>query len=168
MTLNAADAKWVEQTLAALTTRQKLGQIMIPRITAKGVEPFGFAGFIEKYQPGGGHMFGGDLETTHKVISEIQAASQIPMLVTADLERGIGQRVEGSTEFAGQLALGACGDEELAYRMGQAIAVEGTATGINWSFGPVVDLSINPANLSTIRCLGSEPEKVGRLACRMI
>jgi beta-N-acetylhexosaminidase len=168
MKLNAVDAKWVEQTLATLTTRQKLGQIMIPRITAKGVEPYGFAGFVEKYQPGGGHMFGGDLETTHQVISEIQSASQIPMLITADLERGIGQRIEGSTEFAGQLALGACGDEDLAYRVGEAIAVEGTATGINWSFGPVVDLSLHPGNLSTIRCLGSEPEKVGRLACRII
>jgi len=168
MTLTAEDKKWVEQTLAGLSTREKLGQVMIPRITENGVAPYGFAGFVEKFQPGGGHMFGGDLETTHKVVSEIQAASKVPMLITADLERGIGQRVAGSTEFAGQLALGACGDEELAYRMGEAIATEGTATGINWSFGPVVDLSLNPGNLSYIRCLGSEPEKVGRLACRII
>ena len=168
MTLNTDDKKWVEQTLKSLTAREKIGQIMIPRVNPDGVAPYGRKGFIEKFQPGGGHMFGGDLETMHTAISELQAASKVPLLITADLERGIGQRVLGSTEFSGQLALGACDDEELAYRMGEAIAREGAATGINWSFGPVVDLSLNPNNLSHIRCLGSEPEKVGRLACKIL
>lgn len=168
MSLTADDKQWVERTLSGLTTREKLGQVMIPRITAHSVAPYGYAGFVEKFQPGGGHLFGGDLETMHQVVAEIQSASKIPLLTTADLERGIGQRIQGSTEFSGQLALGACGDEELATRMGEAIAKEGTATGINWSFGPVVDLSLDPGNLSYIRCLGSDPEQVGRLACRII
>ena len=98
MTLNTDDKKWVEQTLKSLTAREKIGQIMIPRVNPDGVAPYGHKGFIEKFQPGGGHMFGGDLETMHTAISELQAASKVPLLITADLERGIGQRVLGSTE----------------------------------------------------------------------
>ena len=164
----ADDTAWVEKTLASLTTREKLGQILIPRITPDSVAPYGYAGFIEKFKPGGGHLFGGNLEEMHAIIGEMQAASKVPMLTTADLERGVGQRIVGSTEFSGQLALGACDDDALAYRIGEAIAREGAATGVNWSFGPVVDLSIHPDNLSYIRCIGSEPEKVGRLTGQII
>lgn len=168
MKLNDADAKWVDQTLASLSTREKIAQVMIPRLTPKGVAPYGVRGFVERYGIGGGHLFGGEMEATMKLADEAQSGAKIPLLLSGDLERGAGQRAGGGTEFAGQLALGACRDEKLAYRFGEAIAVEGVAMGFNWCFGPVVDLSIHPGNLSTIRTLGAEPRTVGRLAVQII
>jgi len=169
MTLTKSDLQWVETTLAGLTTREKLGQIMIPRLTPHTVEPYGgVAKFIEATGVGGGHAFGGDMAKTRAMIAEAHAASKIPLLISGDLERGIGQRVAGGVEFAGQLALGACNDEKLAYRFGEAIGVQGAAAGYNLAFGPVVDLSLHPGNLSTIRCLGSDPEQVSRLAAAII
>ncbi len=170
MELEEKDRNWVEETLESLTLREKLGQVMIPRLTSGALEPFGGSveRFIEEQQPGGCHTFGGDPADTRRMIAAAQETSKVPLLITGDLERGAGQRVEGGTEFAGQLALGACDDEELAYRFGEAIAVEGRAAGYNWAFGPVVDLSTNPNNLSNIRCLGADPDTVARLAVRIL
>ena len=169
MALGKADLQWVETTLAGLSTREKLGQVMIPRLTPHTVEPYGGVGkFIEATGVGGCHAFGGDMAKTRQMIGEAHGASKIPLLITGDLERGIGQRVAGGVEFAGQLALGACQDEKLAYRFGEAIGVQGTAAGYNWAFGPVVDLSLHPGNLSTIRCLGSDPQEVSRLASALV
>ena len=170
MTLTDADQGWIDETLARLSTREKLGQIMIPRLTKNAVKGYGgsVTRFIEELQVGGCHAFGGDPVATREMIAEAHEASGIPLLISGDLERGAGQRVEGGTEFAGQLALGACGDEALAYRFGEAIAVEGRAAGYNWAFGPVVDLSIAPDNLSHIRCLGGDPETVARLGVQLL
>ncbi len=170
MMLNDADRRWIDQTLAGLSTREKLGQVMIPRLTPNAIKAFdgSVARFIAENMPGGCHTFGGDPVATRRMIAEAHAASKVPLLITGDLERGAGQRVEGGTQFAGQLALGACQDEDLAYRFGEAIAVEGRAAGYTWAFGPVVDLSTNPDNLSHIRCLGGDPDVVSRLAVRIL
>jgi len=170
MTTDAAAKRWIETALAGLTVREKLGQVMIPRLSPHALRAFGGSArrFIEEQAPGGVHLFGGNPEETRRMLAEAQSASRIPLLVTGDLERGAGQRVEGGTEFSGQLALGACGDERLAYRFGEAIAVEGRAAGFNWVFGPVLDLSVNPDNLEHIRCLGADPGTVARLGVRII
>jgi len=167
MKLSDADAKWVDRTLDGLSTRQRIAQVMIPRLTPKGVAPYGVKGFVERYEIGGGHLFGGRMDATMKLADEARSGAKVPLLLSGDLERGAGQRA-GGTEFAGQLALGAASDEKLAYRFGEAIAVEGVAMGFNWCFGPVVDLSIHPGNLSTIRTLGADPQTVGRLAGQII
>jgi len=168
--MNDEAKRWVETTLAGLSIREKLGQVMIPRLTPNALRAFGGSvrRYIEEQMPGGVHLFGGNPEETRRMLAEAQEASAIPLLVTGDLERGAGQRVEGGTEFSGQLALGACGDERLAYRFGEAIAVEGRAAGFNWVFGPVLDLSANPSNLSHIRCLGADPKTVARLGAQII
>ncbi len=166
--LTESDTQWVEDTLAGMTVREKIAQTLIPRMTRNSVGAQSAGEWVEKYQMGGCHIFGGAMESTRKLVKEAQSGAKIPLLITGDLERGVGQRVDGSTEFAGQLALGACGDEELAYRMGEAIGVEGRAYGFNWVFGPVVDLSINPRNLSHIRTLGGDPETVARLCSAVI
>jgi len=166
--LNETDARWVDQTLGRLSLREKLGQILIPRLTRRGCEPLSVADFVHKYKIGGGHVFGGSLGETRQLVREAQEASEIPLLISGDLERGTAPRIAEGTEYAGQLALGACGDRKLAYRFGTAIAVEGLAAGFNWVFGPVVDLSLNPNNLSHIRCLGSDPKTVSALAVQII
>ena len=166
--LDEADAKWVDQTLGRLDLRGKLGQLLIPRITGAEVSERGAGEYVRRYRLGGGHAFGGDLTATRALIRQAQDAAEVPLLISGDLERGVGQRIEQGTAFAGQMALGAADDEELAYRFGAAIGREGRAVGYNWVFGPVVDLSIDPNNLSHIRCLGGDPHKVARLASRIV
>ena len=75
------------------------------------------------------------------------AATKLPLLIAADQECGqlIGLG-EGTTPFAGNMALGATGDPVLAERVWRAMGLELRALGVTVDYGPVCDLATNPAN----------------------
>lgn len=92
-----------------------------------------------------------------------------PLLVAADQEGGQLGALGGATPFAGNMALGAVGDEDLAQRVGRATGLELLAMGVNVSYAPDVDLADNAANPHIgIRSFGSEPEAVARLAGALV
>ena len=92
------------------------------------------------------------------------------MLVAADQEGGqfiaLG---DGSTAFAGNMALGAVDDVGLTERVGRAIGTEARAMGVNVVYAPVLDLATNPANPALgIRSFGDSPAAVGRHGAAMV
>lgn len=91
------------------------------------------------------------------------AASELPLLIAADQEGG--QLIalgDGTTPFAGNMALGATGDPILAERVGRAIGLELRAMGVNVDYAPVCDLATNPRNPAIgIRSFGDDPVEVG-------
>ena len=92
------------------------------------------------------------------------------MLIAADQEGGqlIGLG-DGTTPFAGAMALGATGDEALAERVAGAMGRELRALGVNVDYAPVCDVANNPANPALgIRSFGDDPEAVGRLAAATV
>ncbi len=97
-------------------------------------------------------------------------AGTAPMLVAADQEGGQLQALgEGPTAFAGNMALGAVGDEGLAERIGRAIGCESRAMGINVVYAPVLDLASEPANTALgVRSFGDEPGAVARLGAAFV
>jgi beta-N-acetylhexosaminidase len=103
-------------------------------------------------------------------IQEARPAGAPPVLVAADQEGG--QLVglgEGTTQFAGAMALGATADEELAERVAGATARELRALGVNVNYAPVCDVANNPANPALgIRSFGDDPEAVGKLAAATV
>ena len=87
-----------------------------------------------------------------------------PFLVAADQEGGqfIGLG-DGSTPFAGNMALGAVDDVELTERVGRAIGIEARAMGVNVVYAPVLDVASNPANPALgIRAFSDDPALVAR------
>jgi beta-N-acetylhexosaminidase len=105
--------------------------------------------------------------------SAIQAArppTAPPLLVAADQEGG--QLValgDGTTPFAGPMALGATGDVVLAERVAGAMARELRALGVNVDYAPTCDLADDPANpVLGIRSFGDDPEAVGALAAATV
>jgi beta-N-acetylhexosaminidase len=92
------------------------------------------------------------------------------LLIAADQEGGQFLAMgEGATPFAGNMALGAAGDEGLAERVGRAIGTELRAMGVNVDYAPIVDVATNPANPALgIRSFGDDPAAVGRLAAAMV
>jgi beta-N-acetylhexosaminidase len=94
----------------------------------------------------------------------------LPLLVAADQEGGQLQALgDDTTPFAGNMALGAVGDEDLAERVGAAIAREARAMGVNVVYGPVLDLAIEPANTALgVRSFGDDPVAVARLGAALI
>jgi beta-N-acetylhexosaminidase len=108
-------------------------------------------------------------EKLKNLIADCQMASRLPLSVAGDLENGAGGAVRGLTAFPNMMALGVVDDPMVAYEYGRWTATEARAIGFNWTFGPVVDLSLNWLNpVVNLRSLGSNPARVAELAAALI
>ncbi len=162
-------------TVLDLSVREKICQsVIIKADIEKHKKMFGsIENFLEKY-PIGGIFVGNEIckyneqgSINDSVIAEYQKYSKIPLLVCMDGEQGV--TGENKHTLPSPLCVGATNDEELAYRYGATIAKETVGSGINWTFAPVVDLSINDLNLLvTQRALGDDAENVSHLLPAMI
>jgi beta-N-acetylhexosaminidase len=140
----------------------------LPPSAAKRINDLGVAGVTLFYA----HNIG-DPPQIRRLTAAIQTARPAgapPLLVAADQEGGqlVGLGA-GTTQFAGAMALGATGDEELAERVAGATARELLALGVNVDYAPVCDVANNPDNPALgIRSFGDDPEAVGRLAAATV
>ncbi len=104
-------------------------------------------------------------------VREMQRLSQqkghrIPLFVATDQEGGWVRHVKaGTSETAGNLALGAGGVPRDAYLTGWYLGRELAALGINMDFAPTVDVYSNPdAAVIGPRAFSSDPVQTGLLA----
>ncbi|HSW41842.1 MAG TPA: glycoside hydrolase family 3 N-terminal domain-containing protein [Patescibacteria group bacterium] len=98
------------------------------------------------------------------------AGERLPLLVAADQEGG--QLIalgDGTTPFAGNMALGAAGDAGLAERVGEAIGREMRALGVNVLYAPVLDVATSRASPALgIRSFGDDPAAVAVLGAAFV
>ena len=114
-------------------------------------------------------------EQVAELVRELQsvaraAGHEVPLLVAVDQEGGRVARLrEPWTVWPPLRALGRTGSEEIARRVGEALAAELRECGIRCDFAPVVDVDTNPENpVIGDRSFGEDPERVGRLGAAMI
>jgi beta-N-acetylhexosaminidase len=118
---------------------------------------------------GGYTIFGGNVDSTAQLIHELAAESPHPLLVSSDLERGLGQQLDGGTVFPTQMAVGATGAHDLAFAQGWATAREALAAGINVVFSPVADVASEPSNpIIGVRSFGGDPAQVADLTVAFV
>jgi beta-N-acetylhexosaminidase len=100
----------------------------------------------------------------------LQAAAPLPLLIAADQEGGSVTRLaEPATVMPGAMALGATGDPSLAERVGQVMADEMRAVGVNVILAPVADVNANPYNpVIGVRSFGEDPTEVGRFVAATV
>jgi beta-N-acetylhexosaminidase len=106
-----------------------------------------------------------------ELTSSLQKAnsSPFPLLIAVDQEGGQLIGPAGATPFAGNMALGATGDADLARRVGAAMGAELAAIGVNVNYAPVADVATRADNPSLgIRSFGDDPELVARLTAAMV
>lgn len=97
-------------------------------------------------------------------VNRLQAMAHVPLMVSADFERGASMRVNQTTPFPHAMAFGAAGDPEFARYEGEVAAREARALGIQWLFYPVADVNNNPDNpVINTRSFGEDPKKVSIL-----
>jgi beta-N-acetylhexosaminidase len=159
---------WVQKTLASLSLDEKLGQLLHPNIRPHWTEEE-----LKKALPpvrlGGAFIFSGPGSEFVRVTRLLQSGTGVPLVISTDLESGAGRMISGATSFPDLMSLAAADDVELARRMGEATAVEARAYGVHWTFGPVVDVNMNPANpITNTRGLGDDPQKIARLATALV
>lgn len=116
---------------------------------------------------GGLIFFNSQWPDVRESLARAQSASPYPLLVGADIERGIGQEVRGATQFPHAMAFGALPDEDaetLVEESAKVTAREGRACGIHITFAPVADVNLTSKNpIIATRAFGEEPEGVERL-----
>ncbi|MDR2182177.1 MAG: glycoside hydrolase family 3 protein [Treponema sp.] len=122
---------------------------------------------------GGVKVFGWNavnLDTLARAVGVLQQASLggpygIPLLVATDQEGGMVRHVKGRTlDTPGNMAIGAGGFPEDAYRAGYYTGKELALLGINMNFAPVVDLlTVRGSALIGTRSFGSDPVRAGIL-----
>lgn len=173
---------WVEKTLASLTLREKVGQMVVPRISGSymptdGAEYQRYYDWVVRQGVGGVIITQGPpLELASK-LNTLQQLAKVPLLVSADMESGPGQILTtgyilpygidngSATRFPPLMGLGATGDEKLAYELGRITALEARAVGVHVTYAPVVDVNNNPNNpIINTRSYGEDPSAVGRMA----
>jgi beta-N-acetylhexosaminidase len=134
-----------------LTLREKVAQMIMVRIRGdfysqehwyrKSLERW-----ISKDGIGGVISFGGSIHGTFYNISTFQSWAKIPLLVSADYERGLGQWMRGGTLFPSNMAVAATGNPNLSYQQGEVTAKEAKAMGVHITLSPVLDVNNNPEN----------------------
>ncbi len=97
-------------------------------------------------------LFSRNLESAEQVAeltAALKRAAGRPLLVAIDQEGGRVARLrapQGFTELPPMRAIGASGDERLAFGVGALLGRELRAVGIDQDYAPVVDVDTNPAN----------------------
>lgn len=183
--LNDAARAWIEQTLAGMTLRQKVGQMtsawVLGDYTSTSDPSFvEVRDWVVNDEVGGITMsLGTPIEVAAK-INDLQRLARVPMLVHSDLEPNLG-RLEGgifapytygagsATVFPANMAIGATGDTALARRAGEITGREAMAVGINVVFAPTVDVNNNPANpVINTRSFGEDPAQVAAMSAAFV
>jgi beta-N-acetylhexosaminidase len=112
---------------------------------------------------GGVILFRSNVYEAAVLVGKLQEAARVPLLVSADLEAGLGMRFDDVTYGAWAMAVAATGDPALAERRALATAREARAIGIAQVFAPVADVNVNPDNpVINVRSFGEDPGQVSR------
>ena len=181
-----APQTWAEATLAQMTLREKVGQLMMPFVLGnfapEGSETHDrIVDVIEEEHVGGVIMSVGSPSEVAVKLNDLQMHSKYPLLVAADLESGAGFRFRGAvhiptnialggaTTFPSLMAFGAAGDWRYAYQLGRITALEARAMGVHVPFAPVLDVNNNPENpIINIRSFGEDPDAVANLGASLV
>jgi beta-N-acetylhexosaminidase len=165
-----------ENVLDSLTLEQRVAQMFMVSLYGADLTDVG-RDFLEEWQPGAVALFGSNAGTSEAVTDLTNAYQQtitdaggLPLLIAVDQEGGlISHLTDGFTEFPAPLVITATGDTELAYAVGQAMAQELSAVGVNMNLAPVADLETNPSNpIIQRRAFGSDPNLTAPIVASVV
>lgn len=163
----------VEALLAQMTLDEKLAQMVQPEqagITPLDVAEYGFGSVLS----GGGSApsSGNNPENWEERVNELKEAALqtrlgIPLLYGIDAVHG-NNNVFGTVIYPHNIALGATGDTQLVERIGEAVAQEVRAIGVQWTFAPTLGNPQNERWGRTYECFSEDPEEVAKYGAAYI
>jgi len=175
--VRASRSSWIEKTLARMTLREKIGQLlMVPFFggfsSAENSEYLEVIRQVERNRVGGlilatarGPMGirRSQVYPAAEIANELQRRAKVPLLIGADFESGTRMRIEEGTAFPSAMAIAATGDPKFAYAAGKCTALEARAAGVHWIFAPDADINNNPDNpIINVRSFGETAGDVAR------
>ena len=158
------------QRLDRLSLETQIGYFIL--VSFPGPEPHpdliklierGNTGWITLYTFNGNVITPSQTRKYIEVVNVLAEKNNLPLpFMAIDQEDGVVARVaRDGVVMPGNMALGAAGDPELAYRSACSSGAQLRAIGFNVNFAPVIDINTNPHNPHFgIRCYGDDPELV--------
>ena len=168
--------KWAQKKLAKMSLEEKVGQLFMVWCRAEflnvnspeylelhdTVSKYGVGGFAMSVPYEAPFLYKGQPYEAADLLNRLQQDSKLPVLVAADFELGLSNRLVGATPFPNAMAIGATGRVDYAEQFGKITAEEARAIGVHWNFFPVADVNSNPDNpIINTRSFGEDPQEVG-------
>lgn len=158
-------------TASSMSPEEVAGQVILARYP--GTDPAAAADQLTQYHLGGLVLFSENVDSLDQVVATSEAVQEAqaeldrswPAVFSVDNEGGLVQRLSAAsgpwTSFPDFMAAGAAGDAEVTHDAAQAMAIELRASGLNFDFAPVADVTIgaDDAAIGT-RSAGDDPERV--------
>ena len=183
MRLDHDGEKWAEKTLRRLSDEEKVGQLFMIWVRAEFLNAgspqyaelrdsmnkyhVGSFAMSVRYEPP--FLFKSGPYEAAVLLNRLQHDSKLPLLVAADFELGVSNRLRGSTGFPNAMAIGATGKTDYAEAFGRITAEEARAIGVHWNFFPVADVNSNPDNpIINTRSFGEDPAQVAAMVAAYI
>ena len=153
-------AERVADLVGRMTLEEKVGQMM--QLNAQG----GVEDLVLNLHVGSIlHTSPERVRQAHELTA--QTRLQIPLLVAEDCIHGH-SFWEGATIFPTQLGMAATWDADLLERGARATAVEVAATGIHWTFSPVLCIARDLRWGRVSETFGEDPFLIGELSSAMV
>src|SRR3972149_10819508 len=133
--------------------REKAAQLIVPRLDGNRLleeDYFKLITALVDAGIGGFILFGGKIPEILDSIRRLQDRAKIPLLITSDIERGLGQQIAGGTRFPSQWAVAEAidinhpSDIVLLHDMLTAVREECVAAGIHAVLSSASDVNLNP------------------------
>lgn len=154
---------WVDEQLAKMTLREKIGQFfMVAAYSGKNEAHFKeIDSLVIKDKVGGIIFFQGNRDNLKTSIERFQSKAKIPLLMGMDAEWGVSMRLDGEDRFPYNYTIGAANDVVLTERIAEMMGQECRELGIHINFAPVADVNSNPNNpVIGFRAYGENPKDV--------
>lgn len=156
---------WADSVYNTLTERQRVAQLMCPKVvTNQGENTRAVLRRLVHDEGVGALLFTEGSARQHaEAISYAQSISDVPVMITFDGEWGVAMRVSDIPAFPRNMTLGAVRNDSLIYMYGQETARQCRALGVHVNFAPVADVNSNPRNpVIGNRSFGEDPANVAR------
>ncbi|WP_020530846.1 glycoside hydrolase family 3 protein [Flexithrix dorotheae] len=165
--LDYLEHSWVLKTLQKLSPEERIAQLIHVAGYSNRDENHekDLLQLVEKLGIGGIIFFQGTPEKQAQMVNHFQEKAKVPLMISIDGEWGLAMRLNNSTAFPYQMALGALEENHLIYEMGREIGKHCKRAGIQVNFAPVADINNNPDNpVISFRSFGENREMVAEKA----
>lgn len=150
---------WVEQTIAAMSDEEKIGQLFVNMGSSR--DPEYLKGVLDQFHIAAVRYNPGNADEVYEQNKVLQENSKVPMLIAANTEAGGNGACKDGTYVGWEAKIAATRDPSLAYELGRISGIEAAAIGCNWSFAPIVDINRNWRNpIISRRTWGDDPQLV--------
>lgn len=155
--------KWVDSVFTSLTPAERVGQLFMPIVELSKTESAKrrFNLLLDESKVGGFLFHKGTAARQAELTNLAQSRSKVPLLIALDGEWGLSMRLEETTRFPRNIALGAINKDSLLYLYGKEVARQCKVMGIHINFAPVLDVNSNPNNpIIGTRSFGEDVNRV--------